>query len=148
MELPDRPYSVRAVCAETTLAEASRIMIRDGVGSLLVKNDEDSPVGGILTDRDVVRVVSEGRDPSTTCADEFLGRSVETAPADADRLEWARKMRVHGIRRLPLTDEAGEICGIVSFDDLVFALGSELSELAGAIATGRRHAAGPPDPDL
>jgi len=39
-------------------------------------------------------------------------------------------MRLRGIRRVPVVDAAGNLCGIVSADDLLEFLAEEMSELS------------------
>ena len=40
------------------------------------------------------------------------------------------RMRLHGMRRMPITNDADELVGIVTFDDLVAAMSVVLTELA------------------
>lgn len=89
---------------------------------------------GILTDRDVaVRVVADGRDPDATrvseiaTLDPIVVRDIEGVATAAAR------MREHGVRRLPVVDEAGALRGMVTADDLVGLLGRELADLAAGI---------------
>ena len=48
-----------------TVAEAARLMMKRGVGAAVVVN-EGIPVAGIITERDVMRAVADGRDPEAT----------------------------------------------------------------------------------
>ena len=48
-----------------TVAEAARLMMKRGVGAAVVV-DEGIPVAGIITERDVMRAVADGRDPEAT----------------------------------------------------------------------------------
>ena len=148
MELPDRPLFVRTVGTDASLHDAAKVMVRDGIGSIFVREDPDSPITGVLTDRDIVTFIAEGCDPKSETVERVCGKRVERAPVNASRLELAKKMRVHGIRRLLLTNDEGEACGVVSLDDLLFELGAELSELSKSIVTARRNASGEPEPDL
>ena len=148
MELPDRPLFLRTVAPSDSLLEAARVMSCYDIGCLFVREDGDYPIIGVFTDRDIVKSIAEGNDPKLTTVERLSHHRVEMAPASASRLEWATKMRRHGIRRLALRDDDGEVCGVVSFDDLIFELGSELAELTKCIATGRRHAEPDPEPDL
>ena len=54
-------------------------------------------------------------------------------------------MRMHGIRRIPLVDAAGQVTALVSFDDLLIEAGAELFDLSRALKTGFDHEA--PEPD-
>jgi CBS domain-containing protein len=126
-----RPVVVAAL--GESVAAAARRMRDHRVGCLVVTRG-DRPIG-ILTDRDVmVRVVAEGRDPSTTRLDEILTYDPLTL-RDTDTVDSAaRSMREHGIRRLPIVDAEGVVRGIVTADDLVVQLGRRLAELGEALA--------------
>jgi CBS domain-containing protein len=89
---------------------------------------------GIVTDRDlVVRVLARGIDPTTAT----LGRFVTYDPITVslyDGIETAaERMRTHGVRRLPIVDENGDIVGIVTADDLLILLGGELAAISEGI---------------
>ncbi|MCL2450774.1 MAG: CBS domain-containing protein [Polyangiaceae bacterium] len=89
---------------------------------------------GIVTDRDlVVRVLARGIDPTTA----LLGRFVTVDPITVrlhDSMETAvERMRTHGVRRLPIVDDEGAIVGIVTADDLLALLGSEIGGIGKAI---------------
>jgi CBS domain-containing protein len=104
-----------------------------GVGCLVAIHD-GRPMG-LVTDRDlVVRVLAHGIDPKTSLLADFVtynpvtvatGESVDTA---------SERMRMHGVRRLPLVDERGQVVGIVTADDLIVLLGSELAGVCDGIA--------------
>ncbi len=117
---------------DATCSEAARMMRDENIGSVVVARDRQ-PLG-IVTDRDLaVRVVAEGRDPdklllSDVMTDEpiFIGddRSLDQAVA---------AMRDLAIRRVPVGDADGRLCGIVSMDDVLILLADQLGSLAGAI---------------
>jgi CBS domain-containing protein len=126
-----RPVVI-ATLGESVLAAARRL--RDHhVGSIVVTR-EGRPIG-ILTDRDlVIRVVAEGLDPATTRIDDVLTYDPVTL-RESDTIDAAALcMREHGIRRLPIVDDAGKVAGIVTADDLLVQLGRQLSALGEAIA--------------
>ncbi len=113
---------VRAVAAQ--MRDAS-------VGSVIVVAEDGAPCG-IVTDRNLaLRVVAKGLDPDQTPIEAVMTPSLIRADASAPLQEVARLMSEHGIRRIPVTTD-DQICGIVSYDDLLAALGRELHDLAGA----------------
>lgn len=101
----------------TTVAEAAR-KLRDGdVGSIPIV--EDGTLQGILTDRDIaIRVVAQGKDPSTTTVGEIASRDLVTVDPDQTLAEAARLMAEHQVRRLPVVEEDGRLVGIVAQADL------------------------------
>jgi CBS domain-containing protein len=129
----DRFRTALATVAEQDTVETAALVMRDRrVGSLIVTNAERFV--GILTDRDIVlRVVAEGLDPTQV----KVGSVVSYGPLTLsihDGIETAsQRMRQHGIRRLPILDEDGKPVGIVTADDLLALLGSEMASVCDAI---------------
>ncbi len=139
---PARHYArpVAAVGPGASAREVAERMRAEAVGSVLVL-DADGALCGVVTDRDLSgRVVAAGLDPATTPCEAFMSASPVTADA-GDRLQQvARLMSDHGVRRIPVLD-AGRLVGIVTYDDLLVALGTELHDLgraaSGAVARER-----------
>lgn len=116
----------------TTLAKAAQLMHLREVGSLIVLDDAGKPTG-IVTDRDVA-LKGYGRELAPeTCVDAVMSRSLITISADADTSEAITKMMQHGVRRLPVMDTGGQLCGIVTFDDLVMLVEREGDTLRRAL---------------
>jgi CBS domain-containing protein len=139
MKLSKLASTVETIRPDATLEEAARIMTRDSIGALLISSDARGPLEGIVTDRDIVKKIASGVDPSRATVAEFTGLPVTTAPEHSSRHEITNKMRAHGIRRLPLVDATGRVTAIVSLDDLLVELGEELFDLARAIHAGFQH---------
>ena len=100
-----------------TVADAARAMRESDVGPVLV-TDENEMVCGIVTDRDItIRVVAEGRDPSSTPVEEICSDNPTTLTPDDSVSDAVRLMREQAIRRLPIV-EGGKPVGIVSIGDL------------------------------
>ena len=53
-----------------------------------------------------------------------------TASEDEDVYDIIERMRVNGIRRLPVVNSLGGLFGIVSIDDLLAFMAAEMAELA------------------
>jgi CBS domain-containing protein len=104
---------------------AARRMAERKVGTLVILDQRDEPVG-ILTDRDlVVRVLAQGKDPRQTRVDEVMTRSLTTV-SEATPIEHALAlMRAGGFRRLPVTGGDGTLAGLVSLDDILCVLAEE-----------------------
>ena len=140
----ERIYT-RRVLATTrgaSLAEAASAMQRFSVGSLLVMEDgnpEGMPVG-IVTDRDIALQGFASESSSVAAA---MTPVVATVSEDADSHEALGLMHAHGVRRLVVTGKRGRVCGILSVDDIVDGLSTELAQAA-AVLRGeiRRDSAG------
>jgi CBS domain-containing protein len=113
---------VKACEPETTVAEAAKVMAKEDVGPVPIV--EDGRLTGIVTDRDiVVRVVAEGRDPSSTTVGEIASRDVVTVSPDDDLDTALKHLAQNQVRRIPVVD-GGRLVGIVAQADIA-RLGSD-----------------------
>jgi CBS domain-containing protein len=96
---------------------------------------EDNRLKGMLTDRDiVVKVLAEGKDPSSTKAGELGEGKPVTIGADDSVEEALRTMAEHKVRRLPVID-GHDLVGVVSQADIATNLEEEdTGELVEAIS--------------
>ncbi len=122
-------HEVVTVTPTTTLAECAQIMRAQHVGSVVVIDDlgqRDNP-RGIVTDRDiVVEAVAVGLDPTALTAADVMTTPLATVRDGDDILDALARMREHGVRRLPVLDDAGHLSGIVAVDNLLEALAEQL----------------------
>lgn len=117
---------------DTTVASLAEIMENDQVGSVVITDADDVPVG-IVTDRDLAtRVVAAGADPNEETAESVMTPDPATLEADAPLLEATAQMYEATVRRLPVTDD-GTLVGIIALDDLIVILSNELTTLAGVV---------------
>ena len=101
--------------ASTPLVEAAKQMHERSVGAALVLTG--GRVGGILTERDVLRAVATGRVEGTDVAAWMTANPETIEPSDSTSL--AASVMIHGgFRHLPVVD-AGKPVGIVSIRDLM-----------------------------
>jgi len=100
-----------------TLAQAAKLMSAKRVGSAIVLTDE-SP--GILSERDVLRAVADGADPTVATVAEYMTWNAIVATSEWDVMEAARTMQAHGFRHLLVIDgtSANQI-GVLSIRDLM-----------------------------
>jgi CBS domain-containing protein len=133
----------RVVIATRTesLVEAARRMREHHVGDLVVVDDAGgrrTPVG-IVTDRDIVigAVAEPVRDLGRLTVADVMTADPVTARTNDSMLDALKKMRSHGIRRLPVVNETGVLEGILTFDDLLDVLSEELGDLAALVARGQ-----------
>ena len=109
---------------EATLREASRIMSRERVGSVMVITGASRLVG-IFTERDLVRALASGANPDTARIEEYMTRNPITASPGESAVMAAHKMLEHGIRHLPVVDSTGKLIGVVSMRDVLRRILSE-----------------------
>jgi CBS domain-containing protein len=106
---------VVTVGAEDTFADAAKILREHRISSVIVKGD--SGPAGIVTERDFVNLVADGRDPGTVKIEERMTRELATVESKTDIAEAARVMAERGVRHLPVVDK-GTLVGIISIRDL------------------------------
>lgn len=124
---------VATVGPEQSIRDAAAVMKQSHVGAVVVVDGARKPVG-ILTDRDVVtRVVAEDRDPEDTRVHAVMSAHPQVVRKDDFIEEAALKMRIVGVRRLPIVDSDGKLAGVVALDDLIVLLSAELSQTATAV---------------
>jgi len=115
--------------------EAARKMARDDVGALPVC-DGEGHLKGMLTDRDLVlRLIAEGRDPSSARVSDIVDvTEVVTIGADDSVEEAIKTMKDHAVRRLPVID-GRDLVGMVSQADIARAMpDARVGDLVGAIS--------------
>ncbi len=119
-----------------TVADAAKRLAELDVGSMPICGEDDR-LKGMLTDRDiVVKVLAEGRDPSSTKAGELGEGKPVTIGADDPIDEAIRTMKDHQVRRLPVID-GRRLVGIVSQADVAKAADErQIGELVEAISAG------------
>ena len=104
--------------ADDTLNRAAQIMWEHDCGAAPVVDNEGHVVG-ILTDRDIcMAAYTQGRPLSEISVSSACSRSVRTCKVD-ESLESAEAiMAAERVRRIPVVDHDGKICGILSLGDL------------------------------
>lgn len=107
----------RTVASGTPLRDALRQM-QAGRGETILVCDGRRLVG-ILTERDVLtRVLARDVDESRP-VDELMTANPETLTADATLFEALTMMEHGGYRNLPLTDDGGDVVGLLRQQDLL-----------------------------
>jgi CBS domain-containing protein len=126
----------KCVGENDSIVDAAKQLADLDVGSMPICG-EDNRLKGMLTDRDiVVKVIAEGKDPSSTKAGELATQGeVVTIGADDSIDEALRTMTEHKVRRLPVID--GHDCvGIISQADIATNIDEEkVGDLVEAIST-------------
>ena len=106
-------------CAPTTsVVEIAEMMVTQDCGDIPVCDAGGKPIG-VVTDRDIVcRLVAKRKDPSKATAQECMSKPVVTVRPDAPIDEAATLMEQYQVRRLPVVEQDGTCCGVISQADL------------------------------
>jgi CBS domain-containing protein len=133
MKLKDLCVLDVACCTpETTVAAAARLMRERHAGDVVIVDnaDEEREPVGILTDRDiVVEVLAKGRDPNKTTVAEIMATQLVVAGDSEDSTQALQRMAAHGVRRIPVIDDARCVVGIITLDDLLREQAEQASRL-------------------
>jgi CBS domain-containing protein len=116
--LLDKGREIISITADATLCEAARLLARRRIGAVIVTG-EDGGLVGILSERDVVRAVSE---ESVAALDRpvghFMTRGLTTCSED-DAVDSLMEVMTNGrFRHIPVL-AGGRLVGIVSIGDVV-----------------------------
>jgi CBS domain-containing protein len=118
MQLTDvMATQVVSVAPDTRLGDAARRMVEADVGAAVVIDDAGD-LTGVITERDLMRCVSDGTDPDTP-VDQRMTRHVLTAAPDTNIPEAMALMVDGHFRHLPVVNDGGHVIGIVSMRDLM-----------------------------
>jgi CBS domain-containing protein len=131
------------ITKEDRVLEAARRMRDEHVGDLVVVDEREGrkvPVG-ILTDRDiVVTLVAKNIEYlGELYVGDILSRDLVTASDNEDVVDVLDRMRVQGIRRMPVVDASGALVGIFTLDDLIELLYRDLESVATLISREQRR---------
>jgi CBS domain-containing protein len=108
---------VVTVDPETHIERAAEILLEERIGSLVVVDEENQPVG-ILTNTDFVRVVADGDPGDDTTVRGHMSREVVTVGVQDDIQTAADCLITYDVHHLPVVDDTEGVVGILSTTDL------------------------------
>ncbi|MCY4149737.1 MAG: CBS domain-containing protein [Gammaproteobacteria bacterium] len=121
--LDNKPETIWSVTSGNSVYDAIKVMSKQGIGAVLVIEDER--IVGILSERDCARkVVLKCRSAKETRVGEIMTRSVFTTTRDKSISECMSMMTDKHFRHLPIV-ENDKVVGMISIGDLVRAMISE-----------------------
>ena len=110
--------SVVKIHPEESVATAARHLTHYNIGMLPVC-DQKGALCGVVTDRDLVtRCLATGRRPEDVKVREVMTGRVVSADPNMEAGVAAHLMGKEQIRRLPVCEKNGKLCGMVSLADL------------------------------
>jgi CBS domain-containing protein len=121
---PDAPittYSsdeILTLAPTATIREAAKLMDDASVGCIVIGSVDD--VDGVVTERDIVRVLARGLDPDASTVADIESRSLMWAKPDSTVGDVAEEMMEGYIRHVLVGDD-GRLAGIVSMRDVITA---------------------------
>ena len=128
---------------QTNALQAAHLMRTRHVGDVVVVDDpEQEPIPlGVVTDRDLaIEVLGNERDPARTSVVSLMRTPVVIARESEDVGVVIERMRLQGVRRIPVVDdEGGAVVGIVTLDDLMRSIVVQMQLLLDSQAKGARR---------
>jgi CBS domain-containing protein len=111
--------SVRTISASAKVREAMELMTRQRMSSLVVSED-GATVDGIVSDRGILNaLVEQGIEVLDRTIGEIMTRKVFTCSRGDSVGAIMAAMTDRRIRHIPVVEEDGRLCGIVSIGDVV-----------------------------
>ncbi len=110
------------VTADTTIEAVARLLEDAGIG--IVAIGEPTQIDGVVSERDIVRLVAEGGDPKTVTAGEIASRELVWCRDTSKVPDVANEMFDRYVRHVLVTSDDG-LVGIVSARDILGVYASE-----------------------
>ena len=112
--------TLRVISPQKTLQEAARKMLAHSVGSLVVTDQFQNPIG-IITERDLMRAIQEeGENLVKKPVSALMTRVLRTCTPEDGVGEVLVRMKQNSIRHLPVMTD-GKLSAVVSIRDLTHA---------------------------
>ena len=112
-------WEVRACHAESDLGTAALILWDQDCGIVPIV-DRGNRLIGVVTDRDIcIATATKNRAPSTIRVREILGKPPRTCRPEDEIRAALETMADARVRRLPVVDQGGELCGLLSLNDVI-----------------------------
>jgi CBS domain-containing protein len=127
-----RDHVVTAAGAETIETILERMESED-VGCVVIEADGE-PVG-IVTDRQIALALRKNPDLLGERVEDVMTTGLVTVNENDGVTETIEAMESASVRRLPVVNDAGELVGILSFDDVVVLLTEEFDDLQHVLKT-------------
>ena len=103
---------------DQTFAEAVNLMAKHSFRHFLVV-ESTAQLVGVISDRDILRAVARTRDWNTSYVPQFMSREVVAVKPDAKLSLATGMMLSKRINCLPVVDDNGIVCGIITSTDLL-----------------------------
>ena len=129
---------VPVVHNDTSMHEVIAMITKDDLSYMMVEV-EGKPTG-IMTEHDIiVRLVSQGLAPSSVIARMVYTNPIFTIDEDATVEEAVKMMNYWGVKHLPVTGKKGQLVGVLTTDNIVFAVPSTIPALAELCHSGYKR---------
>ena len=119
---------VHVVRNDTSMAEVVATMAKFDLGYIMI--EQSGKPTGIITEHDIiVRLVTQGLAPSAVIARMVYTNPIFTIDENATLEEAVQMMKHWGVKHLPVTGKEGELVGVLTAENVMFAVPSMISTL-------------------
>ena len=128
---------------EHNVQRVAEMMVKHDCGEIpVVENEQNMKPMGVITDRDIAcRVVATGKSPNQTRVRDAMSSPPVTVTPKTSIGECCRIMEENQIRRVPVVDQSGRCCGIVSQADIAKAAPTkQTAEVVKQVSERNEHA--------
>jgi len=123
--MTNKQLSIVTIAPNAFIAHAVQLLSQHDIGALLVSSDL-KPIEGILSERDIVRSLSDpDQDTLSLRVQQLMTADVHTCSINSTVAEMMSLMSTKRIRHVPVLNE-GNLTGMVSIGDVVRARLNEL----------------------
>jgi CBS domain-containing protein len=118
---------------EESVQVAAERMHSRNVGTLIVLNERQQPIG-MVTDRDLtIKVLARGLDGTSVTVREVMSPGPKSIQEETPIESALKIMRDGPYRRVPVVDEEGKLVGLLSLDDILDLLAEEFGEIGALV---------------
>ena len=110
--------SVTTVQPDASAREVARVLLEGDTGSAVVETD--TPLG-IVTERDLISMIADERDPERMTASDLMSEELITIEGSESVEDAARVMKKNGVKKLPVI-YGGALVGMVTAADISYAV--------------------------
>ena len=100
----------------TNALQAALLMNEHHIGGLVVI--DQGRVAGMMTERDVLRLVAEGRNPAITTVGDMMTSEVICCSPQTPLDEAKSAMKNRRVRHIPVVSDGDRLEGVISIGDL------------------------------
>ena len=109
-----RPVVVKP---DISLVDSAKKMLKENVGSLIVKNKGEAV--GIVTEQDLIRIIANKLDTEKTKIKDVMSKNLIGIDPNADIYEAIVKMNKENVRRLPVINKNNKLVGLLTVKDIL-----------------------------
>jgi len=106
------------IASNKSVLDAAKLMVERNIGLLVVCDEDNSKLAGVISERDIMRVVASGRSLDVPVGQVSTKHTV-TVRGSSDVAEAAKAMNKNKIRHVVVVDDQDKPIGVVSMRDLV-----------------------------